>query len=188
MRAAGIRRRGGLVRAAAVLMSAGIVLGVLGMAGQEDSAGREHGAGREYRAGWEGTAKLGDGGPGEILGRAFRAGGTWIAESLWNQQGYFFMEKAGREADRRGWERWKDPDPSYRNYQAVQRFYEEHAYLAWYGGEETGTDREENGAGAGPRPAGNGRKRKLRRLTDPCGKPEPAHFRAYICAGAADGL
>ena len=146
MRAAGIRRRGGLVRAAAVLMSAGIVLGVLGMAGQEDSAGREHGAGREYRAGWEGTAKLGDGGPGEILGRAFRAGGTWIAESLWNQQGYFFMEKAGREADRRGWERWKDPDPSYRNYQAVQRFYEEHAYLAWYGGDETGSDTEENGA------------------------------------------
>ena len=33
-----------------------------------------------------------------------------------------------------------------------------------------------------------GAERKLRRLTDPCGKPEPAHFRAYICAGAADGL
>ena len=145
MRAAGIRRRGGLVRAAAVLMSAGIVLGVLGMVGREDAAGREHGAGREYRGGGEEIAKLGDGGPRGILGRAFRAGGAWIAESLWNQQGNFFIEKAGREADRAGWERWKDPDPSYRNYQAVQRFYEEHAYLAWYGGEETGTDREENG-------------------------------------------
>ena len=146
MRAAGIRRRGGLVRAAAVLMSAGIVLGVWGMAGREDAAGREHGAGREYRGGGEEIAKLGDGGPRGILGRAFRAGGAWIAESLWNQQGNFFIEKAGREADCAGWERWKDPDPSYRNYQAVQRFYEEHAYLAWYGGEETGADTEENGA------------------------------------------
>ena len=31
-----------------------------------------------------------------------------------------------------------DPDPSYRKYQTVKTFYQEHQYLAWYGNEETG--------------------------------------------------
>lgn len=50
---------------------------------------------------------------------------------------------------------WEDPDPSYRHYQAVKTFYEEHEYLAWYGDENTNetaaeTDTETAGAAGAP--------------------------------------
>ena len=109
----GGRRHGGrLSQAAAVLLVSGSLLGGL----------------------WAGAGAV-ENWP-DILQNAVGAGGRWLAASLWNQRGAFFLQEASVRADGE-WGEWQEPDPSYRNYQALRRFYEEHAYLSWYGGEES---------------------------------------------------
>ena len=122
----GGRRHGGrLSQAAAVLLVSGSLLGGL----------------------WAGAGAV-ENWP-DILQNAVGAGGRWLAASLWNQRGAFFLQEASGRADGE-WGEWQEPDPSYRNYQALRRFYEEHAYLAWYGGEESGIrEKEETPAGDG---------------------------------------
>ena len=121
----GGRRHGGrLSQAAAVLLVSGSLLGGL----------------------WAGAGAV-ENWP-DILQNAVGAGGRWLAASLWNQRGAFFLQEASGRADGE-WGEWQEPDPSYRNYQALRRFYEEHAYLAWYGGEESGIREKEEETPAG---------------------------------------
>ena len=69
--------------------------------------------------------------------RMIKAGGQWLVEVIWNQA--HPGQETGMGQDRDGSSTGAaDPDPSYRNYQAVKTFYQEHQYLAWYGNEETG--------------------------------------------------
>ncbi len=126
MQVGGRRHGGRLGRAAAVLLVSGSLLG-----------GLRAGAGTVEN--WP-----------DVLQNAVRAGGSRLAAGLWNQRGAFFLEEASGRADSGEWGEWREPDPSYRNYQALRRFYEEHAYLAWYGGEESGIrEKEETPAVSG---------------------------------------
>lgn len=65
---------------------------------------------------------------------AARLCGSWLVEQAWDTAcpaptvSPYKTEPEGL---------WEDPDPSYRRYQAVKTFYEEHEYLAWYGDENT---------------------------------------------------
>lgn len=74
---------------------------------------------------------------------AAAAGGRWIVDYIWQQ-----THPGARAAVRRAWGGYQgsDPDPAYRQYQAVKTFYQEHEYLTWYGNEETG---ETKAAGSG---------------------------------------
>lgn len=80
------------------------------------------------------------------LRRAVETGGQWLVDYVWRQAN----PAKGRAGIRAGQEHFvNDPDPAYRQYEAVKTFYQEHQYLAWYGNEETG---ETKGAGE----SGNG--------------------------------
>lgn len=74
--------------------------------------------------------------------RAVETGGRWLVDYVWHQARPGSGGTGGRTGD--GWETG-DPDPAYRQYEAVKTFYEEHQYLAWYGNEETGETKAENG-------------------------------------------
>ena len=74
--------------------------------------------------------------------RAVETGGRWLVDYVWPQARPGSGGTDGRTGD--GWETG-DPDPAYRQYEAVKTFYEEHQYLAWYGNEETGETKAENG-------------------------------------------
>lgn len=60
--------------------------------------------------------------------------GSWLVEQAWSAA-HPVPERDPYEKRPEGL--WEDPDPSYRRYQAVKTFYEEHEYLAWYGDENT---------------------------------------------------
>lgn len=77
-----------------------------------------------------------------------KAGGQWLVEVIWNQAhpGDRLTEEEYGQDDRTG---PADPDPSYRKYQAVRTFYQEHQYLAWYGNEESGQQTPEETESAG---------------------------------------
>lgn len=73
--------------------------------------------------------------------RILQVGGQWLVETIWNQAAPMGVDSggAGEGNGRAGTEaRIPDPDPSYRSYQTVKTFYQEHQYLAWYGNEESG--------------------------------------------------
>ncbi len=87
---------------------------------------------------------------------AVAAGGRWLVDYIWQQ-----THPGTRAASRRtrGGYPGSDPDPAYRQYEAVKTFYQEHEYLAWYGNEETGETKAVGGgaeAAAGPDSPGNG--------------------------------
>lgn len=69
--------------------------------------------------------------------RMINAGGQWLVEMLWNQTHPGDRITGDRDVDR-SYGEIPDPDPSYKKYQTVKTFYQEHKYLAWYGNEESG--------------------------------------------------
>lgn len=74
--------------------------------------------------------------------RMIKAGGQWLVETIWIQ-----AQPGKRISGEGGGDPYvgqADPDPSYRKYQAVKTFYQEHQYLAWYGNEETGQQSPED--------------------------------------------
>lgn len=84
-------------------------------------------------------------GAGAFIRMDFRqllqAGGQWLVEAIWNHAGPLSLDTGysiGDQGRIEGDEKIPDPDPSYRKYQAVKAFYQEHQYLAWYGNEESG--------------------------------------------------
>ena len=77
---------------------------------------------------------------GSEYGKIIEAAGQWLVEILWNQALPVGREEkagSGREYGA------VDVDPAYRSFWREQEFYREHEYLAWYGDETTGQDREE---------------------------------------------
>ncbi|MBS6953875.1 MAG: stage II sporulation protein P [Enterocloster asparagiformis] len=76
--------------------------------------------------------------------RAVEDGGRWLVEYVWHQARPWSGSAAGRAGESGG---VGDPDPAYRQYEAVKTFYEEHQYLAWYGNEETGETKGQSGQG-----------------------------------------
>ncbi len=72
--------------------------------------------------------------------------GEWFLEGLWRQADPLW-EKTGRESGGLtllGQDLPQESrDPAWRRWQRIRRFYAEHAYLAWYGDEETGQGTEE---------------------------------------------
>lgn len=67
-----------------------------------------------------------------------KAGGQWLVETIWNQAGPQSQAVQGGAGGLVAEAEIPDPDPSYRKYQTVKTFYQEHQYLAWYGDEESG--------------------------------------------------
>lgn len=89
-------------------------------------------------------------GTGDVTKKDFRrilqAGGRWLVEVIWNRASPLSGEIAvgrGRSYGTEGERSTLDPDPSYRRYQTVKTFYQEHQYLAWYGNEESGQEETE---------------------------------------------
>lgn len=80
---------------------------------------------------------------------AVEAGGRWLVDYVWRQANPWVEKSGGRGVTGNA---AADPDPAYRQYEAVKTFYEEHQYLAWYGNEETG----ETGASGDGSAAGDG--------------------------------
>lgn len=69
--------------------------------------------------------------------RMIKSGGQWLVGTIWTRA--HPGEQAGTAQNGDGqYQGIADPDPSYRKYQTVKTFYQEHQYLAWYGNEETG--------------------------------------------------
>ncbi|MCC8025111.1 MAG: stage II sporulation protein P [Clostridium sp.] len=66
------------------------------------------------------------------------SGGRWLVETIWNQAVPQRQEADGGSYGIGREDEIPDPDPSYRKYQTVKTFYQEHEYLAWYGNEESG--------------------------------------------------
>lgn len=92
----------------------------------------------------------------ESYKRIIKAGGQWLVEAIWNQAhpGDRLTEDERRPDDRTG---PADPDPSYRKYQEVRTFYQEHQYLAWYGNEESGQQTPEEPESGGQLASASGR-------------------------------
>ena len=99
---------------------------------------------------------------------AVAAGGQWLVDYIWKQT---HPGVSGAIRQTQGGYPGSDPDPAYRQYEAVKTFYQEHEYLAWYGNEETGETKAaageagqngglqggpDSGAGSGQGGAGSG--------------------------------
>ena len=69
--------------------------------------------------------------------RMIKAGGQWLVGTIWTRAHPGEQAGTGQDGDS-PYQGIADPDPSYRKYQTVKTFYQEHQYLAWYGNEETG--------------------------------------------------
>ncbi len=74
------------------------------------------------------------------------AGGRWLVDYIWRQT--HPGTSAAIRRSQRGYP-GSDPDPAYRQYEAVKTFYQEHEYLAWYGNEETGETKAAGGGAEG---------------------------------------
>lgn len=72
------------------------------------------------------------------FGQILESGGRWLVETIWNQAVPQRQEADGGSYGIGREDEIPDPDPSYRKYQTVKTFYQEHEYLAWYGNEESG--------------------------------------------------
>lgn len=75
-------------------------------------------------------------------------------ETIWDQA--HPRERVSEEDGRDAYKGPADPDPSYRKYQAVKTFYQEHQYLAVYGNEETGQQSMEEADGQMASSSGQG--------------------------------
>lgn len=83
----------------------------------------------------------------ESCRRAVEEGGRLLVDYVWRQANPGAEKSGGRRGTGNA---PADPDPAYRQYEAVKTFYQEHQYLAWYGNEETGeTSGPGDGGGAG---------------------------------------
>ena len=94
------------------------------------------------------------------LRQLLQAGGQWLVEAIWNHAGPLSPDAGYRIGERfriEGDEKIPDPDPSYRRYQAVKAFYQEHQYLAWYGNEESGQQTTDPQTAAASKSASDGR-------------------------------
>ena len=100
---------------------------------------------------------------------AVEACGRWLVDYVWRQANPWVEKSGGRSGTGNA---AADPDPAYRQYEAVKTFYEEHQYLAWYGNEETG----ETGASGAASGAGEG--------ANSAAAGGPADISAQIPAGA----
>ena len=69
--------------------------------------------------------------------RMIKAGGQWLVGTIWTRAHPGEQAGTGQDGDS-PYQGIADPDPSYRKYQTVKTFYQQHQYLAWYGNEETG--------------------------------------------------
>ena len=69
--------------------------------------------------------------------RMIKAGGQWLVGTIWTRAHPGERAGTGQDGDS-PYQGIADPDPSYRKYQTVKTFYQEHQYLAWYGNEESG--------------------------------------------------